>query len=246
MSFADTVEPVGHLKAPSKPEEFSQGVIGDSMDTVSDFLSPSEWVLGVIEFTFGSNPLEQAISWFTGDWESYVKCAEMWRNTGRFTNDLATNLRSGNKELDAGWNGNAADSAYVYFDELAKKIDTLDGHFRDLEVAYMEIGRAIARGAELIKGVLEQLADEALLVQIELTAGTALAETGVGLFAGYGAAVLQMAEMVRTWQRATEVYSAVQDAIDKATVAGGLAVGGLSVALKQFPAPGKSYDNPAV
>lgn len=246
MSFADAAEPVGHLKAPSEPEEFSQGVIGDSVETVSDFLSPSEWLLGIIKFTLGSNPLETAIAWFTGDWKSYVECAEMWRNTGSFTKDLATNLRSGNKELDAGWNGNAADSAYVYFDELAKKIDTLDGHMRDLQTSYMDIGRAIARGAELIKGVLEQLADQALLVEIELTAGTALMETGVGLCAGYGAAILEMAEMVRTWGRATEAYSAVQDAIDKATVAGGLAVGGLGVALKEFPEPGRSYDNPAV
>ncbi|TQJ90388.1 hypothetical protein [Streptomyces sp. SLBN-31] len=246
MSFTDTVQPVDHLKGPGKPEEFSQGVIGDSVETVSDFLSPSEWVLGVIEFTFGSNPLEQAISWFTGDWESYVKCAEMWRNTGRFAKDLATNLRCGNRELDAGWNGNAADSAYVYFDELAKKIDCLDGHLRDLQTAYMDIGRAIARGAELIKGVLEQLADQALLLEIELTAGTALVETGVGLFAGYGAAILEMAEMVRTWGRATEAYSAAQDAIDEATVAGGLAVGGLSLVLKEFPEPGRAYDNPAV
>ncbi|MGW3099958.1 hypothetical protein ACWDCC_41705 [Streptomyces sp. NPDC001102] len=246
MSFTDAVEPVGRLKAPSSPEEFSQGVIGDSVETVSDFLSPSEWVLGVIEFALGVNPLEQAISWFTGEWESYVRCAEMWRNTGRFTQDLATNLRSGNRELDAGWSGNAADSAYVYFDELAKRIDSLDEHFQDLRASYMDVGRAIARGAELIKGVLEQLADQALILEIELTAGTALAETGVGLVAGYGAAVLEIAEMVRTWGRATEAYSAVQDAIDEATVAGGLAVGGLGVALKDFPEPGRSYDNPAV
>ncbi|MFF4909665.1 transposase [Streptomyces sp. NPDC001260] len=246
MSFTDPVEPVGHLKAPSRPQEFSQGVVGDSVETVSDFLSPSEWVLGVIEFALGTNPLEQAISWFTGDWESYVRCAEMWRNTGRFTQDLATNLRSGNRKLDAGWNGNAADSAYVYFDELAKKIDSLDGHLQDLRTSYLDVARAIARGAELIKGVLEQLADRALILEIELTAGTALVETGVGLVAGYGAAVLQMAEMVRTWGRATEAYSAVQDAIDEATVAGGLAVGGLGVVLKEFPEPGRSYDNPAV
>ncbi|MEV6741680.1 hypothetical protein AB0N14_34145 [Streptomyces sp. NPDC051104] len=246
MSFTDTVEPVDNLKAPSQPEEFSKGIVGDTVSTVSDFLSPSEWALSTIEFVFGFNPLEEAIAWFTGDWESYVKCGEMWANTGKLAKDVATNLKSGNRELDATWNGNAADAAYVYFNELAKKIDSLDGDLKELQSAYKEVGLAVARGADLIKGLLEQLADEAIIAEVELAAGTLLAETGVGAVVGYAAAALEIAEMIKTWGRITEAYSAAQQAVDVATTASGLVVGRLSVALKSFPEPGKSYDNPAV
>jgi hypothetical protein len=246
MSFADTVEPVDNLKAPSTPDEFSKGIVGDSVSTVSDFLSPSEWVLEVIEFVFHFNPLEEAIAWFTGDWESYVKCGEMWANTGKFAKDVAMNLKAGNREMDATWNGNAADSAYVYFDELARKIDSLDENLKELQGAYNDVGLAVARGADLVKGLLEQLADEAIIAEVELTAGTLLAETGVGAVVGYAAAALEIAEMIKTWGRMTEAYSAAQEAVDVSTAAAGLVVGSLSVALKSFPVPGKSYDNPAV
>ncbi|MEV6027952.1 hypothetical protein [Streptomyces sp. NPDC052036] len=246
MSFADTVEPVGHLKTPSTPAEFSKGIVGDTVSTVSDFLSPSEWALATIQFVFGFNPLEDAIAWFTGDWESYVKCGEMWANTAAFATDIATNLRSGNRELDATWNGNAADSAYVYFEELAKKIGSLGGDLKALQGAYKEVGLAVARAADLIKGLLEQLADEAIIAEVELSAGTLLAETGVGAIMGYAAAALEIAEMIKTWGRATEAYSAAQNAVDAATAAAGVVVGRISVALQSFPEPGQSYDNPAV
>ncbi|MFJ7903854.1 hypothetical protein ACIQ6V_25740 [Streptomyces sp. NPDC096198] len=246
MSFTDAAEPVDRLKAPGQPDEFSKGVVGDSMSTVSDFLSPSEWALQTIEFVFGSNPLEEAISWFTGDWESYVKCGEMWASTGKFVSDVAENLRSGNRQLDATWNGNAADSAYVYFDELARKIGSLESDLKELQGAYKEVGLAVARTADLVKGLLEQLADEAIIAEVELAAGTLLAETGVGAVMGYAAAALEIAEMIKTWGRATEAYSAAQNTVDAATAAAGAVAGRISVALQNFPEPGQSYDNPAV
>jgi uncharacterized protein YukE len=246
MSFADTVEPVDNLNAPSTPAEFSRGLVGDSVNTVSDWLSPSEWALKTVEFVFGFNPLEEAIAWFTGDWESYVKCGEMWLSTGKLARDVAANLRSGNKELDSTWDGHAADAGYAYFDELANKIGALEGDLKELQGHYTEVALAVSRAADLIKGLLEQLADEAIIAEAELAAGTLLAETGVGAVAGYAAAALEIAEMIKTWGRITEAYSAAQQAVDVATTASGALVGRLGVALKSFPKPGDSYDNPAV
>ena len=76
----EKTRPYGPLPA-GPPTARPKGIIGDSVSTVSDFLSPSEWVLGTIEFVFGFNPLEEAIAWFTGNWAPYVKCGEMWANT---------------------------------------------------------------------------------------------------------------------------------------------------------------------
>lgn len=68
----------------------------------------------------------------------------------------------------------------------------------------------------------------------------------MGAVVGYAAAALEIAEMIKTWGRITEAYSAAQQAVDVATSASGLVVGRLSVALKSFPEPGESYDNLAV
>ncbi|QTZ94411.1 hypothetical protein [Streptomyces auratus] len=246
MAFTDTAEPVSQLKAPKAPAEFSKGPIGDSVSTISDILSPSYWALGTVKFIFGTDPLEEALKWFEGDWESYAKCAEVWSNTGKMAKDVAANIRAGNKELDASWNGNAADAAYVYFDELAKKIASIEGDMDELKRYYTDVALAVSRGVDLVKGLLTQMADELIIAEVELAAGTALAETGVGAVIGYASAAIEIAKIIKTWGRITEAYSAAEEAINVATTASGAIVGRLGIALHHFPDPGRSYDNPAV
>lgn len=171
----------------------------------------------------------------------------MWRNVGqhgKLTKDIATNLQSGNREPDTTWDGNAADAAYVYFEELAKKIGRLDADLKELQGYYKDVALAVARAADLIKGLLEQLADEAIIAEAELAAGTLLAETGVGAIAGYAAAALEITEMIKTWGRITEAYSAVQQAVDVSTTAAGAVIGGLGAALKSLLSLGRATTIP--
>lgn len=246
MTFADTVEPVRHLTSPGMPEEFSKGLVGDAVSTVGDWLSPSVWALQTVKFAVGVDPLEEAISWFTGDWESYAKCGEAWASTGALVKDIATNLRSGSAQLDASWQGNAADAAYVYFDELARTTEALESDLKELKTYYDEAAMAVSTGLDLVKGLLTELADQAIIAEAELAAGTLLAETGVGAVMCYGAAVLEIAGMVRTWGRMTEAYAAAEDSVRTAVTGAGLVCGRIGVALQSLPEPGASYDNPVV
>jgi hypothetical protein len=246
MSFADTVEPVTNLKAPRKPEELSKGLVGDTVSQISDWLSPSVWVLETIELATRVDPLEEALSWFGGDWKSYAKCGEAWANTGALARDIARNLKAGSAELDTSWNGNAADAAYVYFDELAKTTAALESDLKDLSTCYAEAAMAVSTGLDLVKGLLTELADQSIIADAELAAGSLFAETGVGAIMGYGAAALEIAEMARTWGRMTEAYEAAEDSVRTAVAGAGLVCGRIGVALQSLPEPGASYDNPAV
>lgn len=246
MTFADIADPVGRLKAPGEPEELSKGLVGETVSTVSDWLSPSYWALETVKFIFGIDPLEEALKWFEGDWESYAKCAEVWSNTGKMAKDLAANIQSGNKTLDASWDGNAADAAYVYFDELAKKIASLESDLNELERYYKDVALAVSQGVDLVKGLLTEMADQLIIAEVEIAAGTALAETGVGAVVGYAAAALEIAKVIKTWGKVTEAYSAADKTVKIAVTASGAIVGRLGAALHHFPDPGTSYDNPAV
>ncbi|MER5438933.1 hypothetical protein [Streptomyces sp. NPDC002790] len=248
QSFSDATEPSSRLSAPSKPEEYSHGLVSDAVGAVSDWLSPSYWSLEAIKFVFQAeqDPLEQALGWFAGDWESYAKCAEMWQNSGSALGDLGANIRSGNQRLDQSWNGNAADAAYKYFDELAKRITEVGTSLKDLQGHYSEISLAVYEALNLVKGVLTAIADALILIEIEVAAGTLLAETGVGAVVGYGLAALEVVKVIRLWGQATEAYSAAEQSVKIAVAAAAALSGTIGVAVNQLPAVGESYDHPAV
>jgi DNA-binding winged helix-turn-helix (wHTH) protein len=126
MSFTDTVEPTSYLKPPTTAEP-SKGPVSEVISGVSDLLSPSSWAAEAMKAAFDFDPFEEAAKWFAGDWEGYAKCADAWANVGKLASGIAENLDAGNGTLDATRNGHAADSAFVYFEQLADKIDGLKG-----------------------------------------------------------------------------------------------------------------------
>ncbi|MFF4525574.1 hypothetical protein [Streptomyces bluensis] len=245
MSFTDTVEPTSYLKAPQTKEP-EKGAVSDVIGAVSDLLSPSAWAAEALKAAFDFDPFEEVAKWFAGDWEGYAKCADAWANVGKLTAGIAKNLDSGNGTLDRTWNGNAADSAFVYFEQLADKIEGLQDDFDQLKQHYDELYAAVWAGADLISGLCKQLLDEAIIAGVAFAAGTLLAETGVGLIAGYAVGALEIIQMIKTWGRITEAYSACEQAVMISVTASGAIVGGLGTALQSFPEVGGAYDHPAV
>jgi uncharacterized protein YukE len=244
--FTDTAEPSSRLTPPKAPEEFSQGPLLDLFNDVSDLVSPTYWITEAYNAVFGFNPLDEVIQWFAGDWESFAKCADVWQNIGKACDDIAKNLSSGNTALDSTWNGHAADSAYVYFDELAKKLDQSGQTFDSLADTYKYLAHAAYAAAEGIKGYIGGILDGLIIVGIELAAGTLLSWTGAGALVGYGLAALEVTRILKMWGDATEMFGNAQ-----AIVNGGVGtLEGLGAAiyshLQNFPAVGGTYDNPAV
>ncbi|WP_327656660.1 hypothetical protein [Streptomyces sp. NBC_00483] len=170
----------------------------------------------------------------------------MWQKSGSSLGDLSANIQSGNQRLDQSWDGNEADAAYKYFDELAKRITEVGTSLKDLQGYYSEISLAVYEALNLVKGVLTAMADALILIEIEVAAGTLLVETGVGAVVGYGLAALEVVKVIRLWGQATEAYSAAEQSVKIAVAAAAALSGTIGVAVNQLPAVGEGYDHPAV
>lgn len=244
--FADASEPTSHLTAPKKPEEFSQGLLLDVFNDASDLVSPSYWIMEACNAVFGFNPLDEVIQWFAGDWESFAECASVWQNIGKACDGVAQNLKSGNSALDSTWDGNAADAAYNYFDELAKKLTGCRETFDSLHSTYERLAHAAYSTAEAIKSVIGGIIDGLIIVGIEMAAGTALSWTGVGAVVGYGLAALEITRLIKMWGDATKMFAQAQTIVN-----GGVGVleqlgAEIYGHFQNFPSVGGNYDNPAV
>lgn len=243
--FSDVSEPSSHLKAPDEnPEEFSQGVIVDIFNDLGDLMSPTWYVTEAINLVFGFNPLEEVIDWYSGDWETFLKCAEVWTNVGKACTAIAANVTSGNGSLDGTWDGNAADAAYVYFDELAKKLGEQQDLLDQLHGAYQHMAHSAYLSAEGVKGILSGIIDGLLIVGLEIAAGTALSWTGVGAAVGYGLAALEIANILRQWNTATEAITQAQQLAQLTASAVENLANDLGNSVKNFPTPGQAYDHP--
>jgi uncharacterized protein YukE len=244
--FSDVAEPTTHLAAPKKPEDMSQGPLLDMFNDASDLISPSYWVLEAYNAIFGFNPLDEVTQWFAGDWESFAECASVWQNMGKACDEVAKNLKAGNAELDATWNGNAADSAYVYFDELAKKLASCKETLDSLHGTYESIAHAAYSAAEAIKGVLGGIIDGLVITSVELASGSLLAWTGAGALIGYGLAALEVTRVLKLWGDATALFAKAQGFVNGGV---GLIEGAgaeICAHFKNFPTVGGQYDHPAV
>ncbi|MBR7676252.1 hypothetical protein [Streptomyces daliensis] len=213
---------------------------------MSDALSPTAWVLEVYEMVFGFNPLDETLQWFTGDWQAFARCAEAWKNLGSMCDDIAANIQGGNRELDASWQGHAADMAYLYFDTLQQKTVNYNSSLTKLSGEYREIAHAVFSAAEAAKGVLAALADDVIITAVLLAEGTAFSWTGVGAAVGYGVASIHIARMLKHWGQITETLSRTQNTVNASVgIIQGLSAT-LASQLMTFPVPGTAYDHPAV
>lgn len=244
--FTDISEPTNHLAAPKKPEDFSQGFLLDTFNDASDLVSPSYWIMEAYNAIFGFNPLDEVVEWFAGDWESFTECASVWQNIGKACEGVAQNLKSGNSSLDSTWDGNAADAAYIYFDELANKLNGCCQTFATLHSTYESLAHAAYSTAEAIKGVLGGIIDGLIIVGVEMAAGTMLSWTGAGALVGYGLAALEITRLINLWGDATKMLAQAQTIVN-----GGVGIleqlgAEIYAHFQNFPSVGGNYDNPAV
>lgn len=245
--FADTTEPTIHLKPPKlEGDEFSRGLFIDGFNTASDLVSPTYWINEGIKLVFDKNPLDAVLEQFAGDWEAFFECSQAWDNLAKCVDAMAANIASGNKSLDASWDGNAADSAFVYFDELVNKLDELQKSLGELSTAYEQLSTGMYSAAMALRTLLLMIIDDLVLLAIELAAGTALSWTGVGAVVGYGLAALQIVRLINLWGDLTSQLSAAQQIVNVASgVVQGIG-GTIYSGMVKFPVPGQTYDHPGV
>lgn len=244
MPFTDVVEPTSRLKVPGTPDEFKSPL--EALNKASDLISPTYWMNEIISASTGFNPLDKSKEYFAGDWEAYAKCGEAWENLGKMCTDISRNISSGNVELDGSWDGNAADSAFDYFQKMADRCDELQSDLEALSTQYGVVAQGVWSTAEAVGAILGQIGDAAATAAIAAAAGTLTSWTGWGAAVGYGVAGLEIIRIIDLWGEVTKTVNSAQLMVNGAM---GLieTVGGELVGkLQDLPLPREAYNNTVV
>ncbi|MHA7958903.1 WXG100 family type VII secretion target [Streptomyces sp. L500] len=244
MVFADVAEPTRHLTPPQKPAEFVHPL--KPVNDVGDFLSPAGWFLKLAELMVPGDPMEYAKHALAGDWESYARCADVWRNLGRSCDDLARNLGSGTGAVRATWQGNAADAAHGYFDALRKNLEDARDALYAIDDEYREIARSVAYTGEAVAACVSAILDALITVSIAVAASAASGWTGWGAAMGYALGAAEAKTILAEWAAMTNLLNAAQVAMNVSCAAIGRTGGEIAASLGAFPLPRTGYDHPAV
>jgi uncharacterized protein YukE len=199
-SFADSRFPESHLTAPPEPDK-PPNALG-----WMDYLSPTSWAMEGFKAVLGFDPIGEMQNKLFGDWEALASMQPVLTNAGAALHDLALNIQSGTTMLHPLWQGNAGDSAYRYFTDLATAVNALRAPLDEIGTAYQQMADAVWAAGESIGGVLKAMIDAAIIAGIAAAAGTATAATGAGAVVGYGVAAAEAVNILRLWGDATKLY----------------------------------------
>jgi hypothetical protein len=235
-------DPTRHLLVPvAPPERVADGFA--NVTQVLDYVSPTAWLNAAIQGMTGYDVLETLVQPISGDWERIGRYGDALGHMSACLGELAIQVQTHANDLSRHWTGNAGDAAFVYFSDTAT---ALSRHAAVLQIAderYTALALDVWHMSQQLQGLLQSICDQAAVALIEMAAGTALIETGIGAVAGYSLAAIQIASIVRTIARASLIIQAAGAAI-------GVSVAGLTGVLKEFgdlgsiPMPARAYQNP--
>jgi hypothetical protein len=243
MGFTDPRDPTIHLTAPAARSESIWGQPFSNPGTVFDWFSPTHIINEFIKQAAGYDVVGDAAKVFGGDWETIWQAAGAIANLADAIHDIGINVTSGNLDLDAQWDGNAAESAYVYFMNLGSALSAQKESLTDLADSYLKAAEGAYRVAEAFSGILKDMGDAAMMGVIATSAGTAAIETGVGAVAGYAFAAYQAYRIYELGAKAKLVISTAYNAIN--LLAGEIqSMSADTGALARYPLP-NAYQHPA-
>lgn len=191
MVFTEPRDPAVHLTSPAARSETIWGQPFSNPGSVFDWFSPTHIINEFIKQAAGYDVVGDAAKVFGGDWEAIWQAAGAIANLADAIQDIGINVAGGNLDLDPQWDGNAADTAYVYFTDLGSALSAQKESLSALSDSYLKAAEGAYRIAESFSGVLKDIGDAAIMGVIAASAGTATIETGVGAVAGYSFAAYQ-------------------------------------------------------
>lgn len=237
-------DPTRHLTPPTAPSErLADGYV--NVTQALDYASPTAWLNAAIEGMTGTDVVGTIVRPISGDWERIGRYGDALGHVAACLGDIAIQVQSHALLLGARWTGNASDAAYVYFTDTAT---SLSRHAVLLQLAdrqYTKLALDVWHLSEQLRGLVQSICDQAVVALIEMAAGTALIETGVGTVAGYALAALQVAAIVRTIARASVIIQAAAMVIST----GVATLGGILLEfgdLDSVPVPAHAYRSPVV
>jgi hypothetical protein len=244
QNFADAIDAPSALKEPESAELNVFESLEVHPGGLFDYLSPSNAALHVVQLVIHHDPLQWFTEWFAGDWKKTYEYGNVLENIGTMMGAVSTNVHRGTNELRETWMGNAADTAYKYFGNLADAVaeqQELLGHLgHQYKLVSMGILRMQDTALSLIKGML----DAALIGAIGASGGAATAETGVGALAGGLIVGVEAVRIWEMWERATILPGKGLQAIN-AFIGFLQSSSSTMTHFAQHPLPANGYQSPA-
>ncbi|KUO14721.1 hypothetical protein [Streptomyces dysideae] len=262
QDFSDASDAVDMLKpssdsdnplvkyASGHADEYKMNPVQKTLGSVLDIGSPSAMAVEASKLLFDFDPFAVCTNWVFGDWNSYNDCSDVWGNLASFCDAVAANVRKGNQNVGLGWDGNAANAATVYFDELCRKLDEIKETFESLQSCYAQAAQMAFQFAEFVKSFLVMFCDLLVIWLVNLLAAQAVNAIPVGgqaaSVAMFALAAAQAIRLMQMWAEAAKTFDAFASALSALGVVMSAAINGFSAA-DGFPQVGTGgYDHAAV
>ncbi|MEV4629344.1 hypothetical protein AB0J90_24090 [Micromonospora sp. NPDC049523] len=236
--FSDVAQPARHLVPPN----YATGIEMWQINPMTDLISPAAWLRQVSVWLFDHDPFEGWAKAFSGDWNSYVHCAAAWRIIGNTMHDLGRNLTTGAAEVPSVWRGNAAEAEQEF--QFALGAATMALHpacdrYADL---YLQAAEAAKQFFSVVSGLISELIDVLIIVNLAAVIGTATIETGIGAVAGYGVAAYYTWQAYDLYREISNVYGTAEATFKG--IAGSIAMIDAGLEVASIPDL-KPYQHPA-
>jgi hypothetical protein len=202
--FADV-----HTAALRPPADVSQAG-AFTLNPLTDLLSPAAWIRQVAVWLFGVDPFEPWLIAYSGDWRSYEHCMHAWPHIGAAATAFGGNLITGAADVPTAWRGNAAEAEQDFQLTLGGAATALGPACDEYARLYPKAVDACQQLYEATAGLIGQLVDTLIIVNVAGVVGTATIETGIGAVTGYAAAAYYTWQAYRLYQEISRLYGAAE------------------------------------
>lgn len=240
MAITQHYIPAGRLSEPKPLHGFTNPM--QPINDIGNLISVGFWAQKFLEATIRVNPVQEASQWVAGDWEQFAKAASTLHSLSWFCTDVAEDQRVNINALLDHWTGNAANSAFQYFNNLGHRVGDYSAALATLREKYMEAARGAWEAAEALSDIIQGIFDNIFWASAAAIAGGVLAETVVGPAILWSFAALECKNMVELWQDATRLIMAIQNTI-RGIHGSVLELVGTNGAFQTHPLPA-GYDHP--
>lgn len=180
-----------------------------------DLLSPSQWVDTVLDWIGAQTLAEDVLEAFGGRWADLYQFADTLGGLSQFVAEMHQYLTLQVGYLDILWQGFAANSAQLYFQDLLSALDEAAGLLSDAAAVFRRYTEGVENAAAIITDQMHSLADAVIFAAIAAALGTATIETAVGGAIGYSAAGLAL---LRCYVILSEVRGTLQNLVTLADI----------------------------
>ena len=246
--FDNNDDPEVFLVEPADPNP-----IGDLASFIMSgawaLVSPSHWVLELIQyFNHGVNPLDDVLEKLCGDRNRPELGSMALTNLAAYHETLAEAVLAAKNTIMDTWEGNSAEAANTYFNELSRAIDDLVEPLTRISQDFHNQAIGMQTYAQTLGGLFEDLGNALIAAAVTLAATVFTSWTGIGDALGAMGLSAEGIIIVTTISSITTIMGHMFELVS-GLVAIGDAFTATSTTVETMESVGKApayYDNPFV